>query len=395
MHKFSQAELLNEAFADLIRGAAKVAGKAASKTLKGAVKMVTPTGADVLRNVRSAVQKGVEIFTKEQANVVARKYLQDKYESSGSMFNIKEIGQSKGNLQGRLVPLTQKEKKEETPQAGSNPAQTANTSTSVSQPRVTATSPQATTTNTAVTEQAAPAAAIPTQQGNKPQQATPQQPNTQQQQQDKIQAQTQEKDWPFRFVFFEADVLTNLNPQRTRRDTIKMQSAPDEFRKMKFGVKLTKTTKDGATEWTVLNLTNPDGSKFVGINEPDKDSMKVKDKPVSFKKRPEIKKQNPYLADRPSAKTGSNFTATDTSTYDLTSQPSGTKVKWQTSKGNIREGEIIENDPGKNIDTTTHVSVKEPNGKVHIVRKDKVIKESMAHINLIESTKLENIFNIR
>jgi hypothetical protein len=332
----------------------------------------------------------VEVFTKEQANVVARKYLQDKYESTGSMFNIKELGQSKGNIQGRLVPLTQKEKKEEeAPQVSSNPAQTTNTSTSAPQPRVAATPPQATTTNTAVTEQATPAAATPTQQGNKPQQ-----PNTQQQQ-DKIQAQTQEKDWPFRFVFFEADVLTKLNPDRKRRDTIQMQTTPDEFRKMKFGVKLIRATKDGATEWTVLNLTNPDGSKFVGINEPVKDNMTVKDKPVSFKKRPETKKQNPYLADRPSAKTGSNFTATDTSTYDLTSQPSGTKVKWQTSKGNIREGEIIENDPKKSIDTTTHVSVKEPNGKVHIVRKDKVIKESIAHINLIESTKLENIFKFR
>ena len=390
MHKFSQAELLNELFADKIKGLGVLAGKAAKQTLKGAVKMVTPTGADILRNVRTAVQKGVEVFTKEQANVVARKYLQDKYESTGSMFNIKELGQSKGNIQGRLVPLTQEEKKEEeAPQVSSNPAQTTNTSTSAPQPRVAATPPQATTTNTTVTEQATPAAATPTQQGNKPQQ-----PNTQQQQ-DKIQAQTQEKDWPFRFVFFEADVLTKLNPDRQRRDTIQMQTTPDEFRKMKFGVKLIRATKDGATEWTVLNLTNPDGSRFVGINEPVKDNMTVKDKPVSFKKRPETKKQNPYLADRPSAKTGSNFTATDTSTYDLTSQPSGTKVKWQTSKGNIREGEIIENDPKKNIDTTTHVSVKEPNGKVHIVRKDKVIKESVAHINLIESTKLENIFKFR
>jgi pyruvate/2-oxoglutarate dehydrogenase complex dihydrolipoamide acyltransferase (E2) component len=73
----------------------------------------------------------------------------------------------------------------------------------------------------------------------------------------------------------------------------------------------------------------------------------------------------------------------------------GTKVKWQTARGNVREGEIIDNDPSKNIDPATHISIQEPDGKVNIVRKDKVIKESMTHINLIESTKLENIFKFK
>ena len=475
MHKFSQAELLNELFADKIKGLGVLAGKAAKQTLKGAVKMVTPTGADILRNVRTAVQKGVEVFTKEQANVVARKYLQDKYESTGSMFNIRELGQSKGNLQGRLLGLTEKEKQEEKEQAKANQAQNTTTQTTNSSTQPLMQQRAAATTNTsAVTEAVGRGLPRPNELATQntqvgfpnttqtssnmrqvkgrvvePTTTTPQKQQTpvkqpSMQQQDVKQREIEDHTWPFRFVFFEADVLLNLRPPGTYKTRAERERLPkstkDEYRKIKFGVKLTKTTKDGDRQWTVLGLTNTDGTKFTGIIDKTEDNMKIDNTSTTPPNQPtptapgEVKtpgKAKNLLGNNPSIDTRS-----DSKTQTLSYNPEkpntkniedtknienkdvvdvdakvidnavdeqlsksevkvGTKVKWQTAKGDIRDGEVIDNKPEAQIDPETQVSVKTSDGRIHIVKKSNVIKESIAHINLIESTKLENIFKFR
>jgi hypothetical protein len=350
MRKFTQGELLNESIWDKVKGALKVAGKGAVAAAKGTAKMVSPTGVDILRNVKTAVQTGVNIFTKEQANIIARKYLQDKYESTGSMFNIKEIGQSKGSLLGQLVPLTSKEKQEE---AKTNQTQTTNTSTGV--PPKSAVTPS-TTTNTSVTEQTTDPKAmrLAPPPVNK-QQVAPEAP---QETQNKLQAQSDEKNWPFRVVFFEADVLPKI--AQTGK---KVNNAPtsEKFIKMKFGVKLTKTVKDGEKEWTVLGLVNPDGTKFTGIEEVKKDNMKVADAPVSFKKKP---KQEVTV---------------------------GMRVKWQDKKGNIKTGKIIENLPDSKIDPKTTVTIKPDRGGITTLEKSKIIKEGLTHRDVISKSR-EKLF---
>ena len=381
MHKLTQSELLAESIWDKIRGTLKVAGKGAAAVAKGAVKMVTPTGADILKNIKTAVQTGVEVYTKDQPNIIAKKYLQDKYESTGSMFNVKEIGQSKGNIAGQLAPLAAQKKVN--PTQPTQPAQTTNT-----QPVQTPTQTPSTssTTNTSVTEQVAQPPQQPTQ--------PPTQPPTPQQQQNKIQAQTDDKNWPFRFVFFEADVRIDMDAKR-KSDKIRL-SAPDKFTKMKFGVKLIKATKDGQSNWTVLGLTNPDGSKFTSIIKPEKDEQAVADVPTSFKKRPKVKEKNPYLADKSPTKTGSNST-TMTSTHDLTppvskSYKAGKKVKWTTKKGNIAEGEVIENNPKAKINPEKQITVKTSRGTIVVIDKEKIINESVIHKDIITNTQFKNIF---
>jgi hypothetical protein len=466
MHKFSQTELLNEVFSDILAGALKVGGKAAASTLKGAVKMVTPTGADVLRNIRTAVQKGVALFTQEQANVVARKYLQDKYESSGSMFNIRELGQSKGNLQGRLLGLTEKEKQEEKEQAKANQAQntTTQTTNSSTQPLVQQRAAATTTNTSSVTEAAvrglprpneltvpntqvgAPAinqtgsgmrqakgrVIEPTTTTPQKQQTPVKQPPTQQQ--GVKQREIEDHTWPFRFVFFEADVLLDIKVpgaggrSRASREESPIKSKKDEYRKIKFGVKLTKTTKDGDRQWTVLGLTNTDGTKFTGIIDVPKDNMKIADSPKSPNDQPaaaaptEVKK--PSQSQNLIGNNSSLDTRSDSDTMNLNYSPAknienkdetknlenkpeevkniedapeseikaGTKVKWQTSRGNVGEGEVVDNKPEAQIDPETQISVKMSDGRIVVVKKDKIIKEGASHFNLIKNTKFESIF---
>jgi hypothetical protein len=369
MRKLSQKELVTEGFSDIMRGIGKVASKAAVSGAKGLVGLVTPTGRDILKNVKTGVQKAVSIFTKEQAGAVARKYLEDKYESQGSMFNVKEIKQFKGSLQGKMVPLTDKEKKAETapPPAptttsssstGSVPTSTSPTTTSSSSSGSVPIKANYTATpgNASVTEQVSPQAKVVNTPSTQPQQ----QPETQQQKQDKIQAQQNEAQWPFRYVVFEADMLVDRvagNESKRKKEGIK--PGKDEYKKHQFAVKLTKTNKDGEKEWTVLGLTNPDGSRFTGISEELKDNKKVENAPVSYKEKP---KEDFKVGDR---------------------------VKWQSKRtGQVNTGTIINNKPNATI-KSDQVTV-EPDGRggATVFFKKDLLKESLSQKDILSFYKL-------
>ena len=258
MHKFSQAELLNEAFADLIRGAAKAAGRGALAVGKGIAKTISPTGYNLVKQAGETAGKVVAGIALEDPKTVLKSMLASS-EGKKTIQNGKIGAEKELNGGYRQIELTG--------EWISDPTQP----------------------------------------------PTPFKTNV-------FLVKNSKNEWDFAGGFdTDGNFIFNKGAKNRR----------------------------GAAVPTAVPATTP-----------------------------------PAAPSPPAAPTGTQQANTEI----------GTKVKWQTARGNVREGEIIENDPGKNIDTATHISIQEPDGKVNIVRKDKVIKESMTHINLIESTKLENIF---
>jgi hypothetical protein len=104
MHKFSQAELLNEAFPDLLRGAVKLAGKAAKATAG----VISPTAVSVYDKTIAGIKDYASTYSNEQPLAVLKKALEKDPNIEFIKF-IKEeqrtANPTKGRLQGKNVTL--------------------------------------------------------------------------------------------------------------------------------------------------------------------------------------------------------------------------------------------------------------------------------------------------
>ena len=296
MRKFSQAELLNEAFPDLLKGTIKAVGRGALAAGKGIAKTISPTGYNLVKQAGETAGKAVAGIALEDPKTVLKSMLASS-EGKKTIQNGKIGAEKKLNGGYRQIELTG--------EWISDPTQP----------------PTAFSTSVFLVK------------NNK-------------------------NEWTFAGGFdTDGNFIFNNKATRNRNTTTVPTAAPTA------APPATRPAAQAAAP-TAAQAATPTAAP-----------------PAT---RPAAQ------AAAPTAAPPTTPTNTQQSNTEI-----GTKVKWQTARGNVREGEIIENDPGKNIDLTTHISIQEPDGKVNIVRKDKVIKESTTHINLIESTKLENIFKFR
>jgi hypothetical protein len=104
MRKFSQTELLNEAFADILRGSVELAGKAA----KAAAGVISPTAVSVYDKTKAGIKDYASTYSNEQPLAVLKKALEKNPNIEFIKF-IKEeqrtANPTKGKLQGKNVTL--------------------------------------------------------------------------------------------------------------------------------------------------------------------------------------------------------------------------------------------------------------------------------------------------
>jgi hypothetical protein len=313
MRKFSQAELLNEAFTDLLKGAVKLAGRGALTAGKGIAKTISPTGYNMVKQAGEAAGKAVAGIALEDPKIVLKSMLASS-EGKKTIQNGKIGAEKKLNGGYRQVELTG--------EWISDPTQP----------------PTAFSTSVFLVK------------NNK-------------------------NEWTFAGGFdTDGNFIFNNKATRNRNTTtvpIAAQAATPPA---------AQAATPPAAQAAAQAATPPAAQAAAQAATP----------PAAQAATPPAAQ----AATPPAAQAATPPAATPPNNQQANTEI-GTKVKWQTARGNVREGEIIENDPSKNIDPATHISIQEPDGKVNIVRKDKVIKESMTHINLIESTKLENIFKFK
>jgi hypothetical protein len=320
MRKFSQAELLNEAFPDLLKGAVKLAGRGALSAGKGIAKTISPTGYNMVKQAGEAAGKAVAGVALEDPINVLRSMLASS-EGKKTIQNGKIGAEKKLNGGYRQVELTG--------EWISDPTQP----------------PTAFSTSVFLVK------------NNK-------------------------NEWTFAGGFdTDGNFIFNNKATRNRNTTTVPMAA--QAATPPAAQAATPPAAQAATPPAAQAATPP------AAQAATPPAAQAAAPPAAQAATPPAAQAAAQAATPPAAQA-----ATPPNNQQANTEI-GTKVKWQTARGNVREGEIIENDPSKNIDPATHISIQEPDGKVNIVRKDKVIKESMTHINLIESTKLENIFKFK
>lgn len=263
MYKFSQKQLIEEGFLDGIRAAGSAVRKGLEAIDPEAKKMFAPI--DALKGAASGVRGVYKAFTSgDPAIAVAKAFVEDSFVKQGTMLNLKYLSQSKGDTRGRIIPLSQKEIEETDADTEAPNISGGNVESVTEVVDVSVTNRSTTSTPVRGLEDSDQGEATARRYSNGSTATRWTKP-------------IKEADYPFRFVFFEADVDTAVDLfNRETYNVRKLKKRGSSFRREVFGVKIVRAPKNekNTKGWVVIGLTDEKGN----ISTPAGDTQKQQKK---------------------------------------------------------------------------------------------------------------------